>query len=352
MSKVPGDRILLVTGHEAMRKHGHIDRIKALLGQRNFLVYDQVFPNPDFSVAQEGVDLAGRKHIDIVIGLGGGSCIDIGKTIAFVSMQGSSVVDCLDPSYLRAKTRMALPFIAIPTTAGTGSEVTRWATIWDRTRKRKESLEHEFLYPEYALIDPLLTLTTPRYLTAITGLDALCHAVESFWSKNSQPISDTFAIEAMKLIIKNIVRTANSPEDIHARKSMALGSLFAGLAFSNTKTTACHSISYPMTAHFNVPHGLACTITLPLLLQFNSLSMNEKVKVIQALFGGNSIVEASENIKNIMIQLDLPTTLSDLNITKDDIEIILNEGFTSSRMKGNPRQIERDDLNDILEALL
>ena len=252
--------ILIVTGRNSMKKYGYIDQCKRMLYDRSLYFFDRIPPNPTIEVLKEGLEFAGNTDIELVIAIGGGSALDAGKSLAILLKNPGSLSE-----YLRGKASFhnkGLPFIAIPTTSGTASEVTCWATIWDLLNKKKYSLSHEWMFPDYAIIDPLLTVHMSPQLTACTGMDALTHAIESCWSRSAQPISDSFALRAIKLIRKNIKTAYDEPQNLAARINMAMASLFAGLAFNNTKTAACHSISYPMTFNYNIPHGLAVSITI------------------------------------------------------------------------------------------
>lgn len=342
--------ILLVTGRKAMKELGYTDKVLRLLKDYQVFIFDQIDPNPDIKLVKNALLYAKENDIDLVIGLGGGSVIDVAKSVAILTNNDKPLEEYL-PSKGKIQ-RRGLNFIAIPTTAGTGSEVTRWATIWDKEKKEKKSLEHSFMYPTMALIDPTITVHLDKYITAVTGLDTLSHAIEAYWSNNSQPLSDIFAKDAIRLIFGNLERAYQDPSELKFRENMSKASLFAGLAFSNTKTTAAHSISYPMTAYFNIPHGLACAITLPSLLEFNAEVVREKSLAIAKLTGAKTVSEGAENIRKLVEKLNLPTSLSGLGIREKDLDIIIENGFTPDRVKNNPREITRDDLYKILKNLL
>jgi phosphonate metabolism-associated iron-containing alcohol dehydrogenase len=355
IKKMVGDfsprNILLITGKKSMEKSGILGKMKNFLHEFNIFHYNNVEQNPSIETIDKGVIFLKKHDCDFVIGLGGGSALDTAKSIAILANNDGSVREYL----LNKKTieNKSLPFIAIPTTSGTGSEVTPWASIWDKNEKRKYSLANEFMFPKIALVDPTLTLTMPKDITAITGLDALSHAIEAYWSKNSQEISDVFALEAIKLIFKNLKKVYDDPDNLKYRENMSKASLFAGLAFSNTKTTAVHSVSYPITAYFNVPHGLACAITLPEFFEFNVPSIDEdkSLRLVKAC-NGETIEDAALNIQKLIRELDLPTKLSDLGISKKDTSVIIKESFTQDRVTYNPRKLTEKKLKKILERLL
>lgn len=231
-------------------------------------VVNDVAPNPDFQLLETQVDHFRKAGAlpDVIVALGGGSVIDTAKVLAAANGDFKAVKSFLETK--SGEDRLgATPIIAVPTTAGTGSEVTCWGTVWDGAGARKHSLALPRLYPETALIDPALMLGKPRDLTVSTGLDALSHALESLWNKNVNPISMTFAVRAAREIFETLPRLVDDLRNVELRARMARAALFSGLAFSNTKTAIAHSLSYPVTLRYGVPHGIACSFTLPAVLR-------------------------------------------------------------------------------------
>ena len=341
--------ILLVTGRESMQKYGYVQRCKRMLYDYSLHMYDRVPPNPTIEVIQEALDFVGNADIELVIALGGGSALDAGKSLAMLLRNQGKLMAYLSGD--KSFRNRGLPFIAIPTTSGTASEVTAWATIWDMVNKKKFSLAHEWMFPDYAIIDPLLTVHMSRYLTACTGMDALTHAIESCWSKSAQPVSDSFALRAIKLVRKNLKIAWDEPENVTTRMNMAMASLFAGLAFNNTKTAACHSISYPMTFHFGIPHGLAVSITLKEVIQYNNKVVPDKVDQIIEEFGSDSLEDFMNNLSALMRSIDLPTTLRELNLKESDIKFLVDQSVNPERMKNNPYELAREDIETILKNI-
>jgi alcohol dehydrogenase len=339
-------KILLVTGKSSMIKHGYVDKIKRLLYDRSIYHFGEVSPNPTRENINEGLKLVGGKNVELVIAMGGGSALDVGKTLAILLNNPGQLNDYLDGKITFEK--KGVPFIAIPTTSGTASEVTCWATLWDRESKSKQSLAHSSMFPDYALIDPMLTVHMPPRLTALTGMDALTHAIEACWSQNSQPVSDVFALRAIRLIYKNIKLAYDEPNNFQARSNMSLASLFAGLAFNNTKTAACHSISYPMTANFDIPHGLAVSITIKEVIKFNAKVVPQKINQIIEEWDAASLDEFIEKLVELMHSINLPTRLRDLDLEEKDIETILEDSIYPERMKNNPAQLNKNDIRTIL----
>ncbi len=263
-------RAVLVTMPEA-RALGMTGQVEALLGQRLAGVIDQVSPNPDVrELAPMYSDFWRRyAHCEVIVALGGGSALDTAKLLMVAGDDDrfATLVDVLDAGGPFRPTRTKR-LITIPTTAGTGSEVTPWATLWDRHVKRKKySLHLPETWPEAAIVDPCLTRSLPRAVTLQSGLDALSHALEAIWNVNANPVSDTFAVAAAREMMGVLPKLMQSPDDMALRTQAALAALQAGMAFSNTKTALAHSISYDMTIRYGVPHGIACSFTLPAVMR-------------------------------------------------------------------------------------
>jgi len=232
------------------------------------LVIKDVAPNPDYRLLAEQTTRFAKlsQAPDVIVALGGGSVIDSAKVFAAANGDFNNVRTYLE-TQKGAANLSAIPLIAVPTTAGTGSEVTCWGTVWDEVNGKKYSLARPNLYAETALIDPKLMLGKPRALTISTGLDALSHALESMWNVNVNPVSANHAVFAARSVIEVLPKLANDLGNLELRSQMAMGALFAGLAFSNTKTAISHSISYPITLRHGVPHGIACSFSLPMVLR-------------------------------------------------------------------------------------
>jgi len=343
-------KIMLVTGKRSMKKSGITDKLIKYLKKYEVAIYDGVKQNPNISVVENGIRFLKREKCDLVIGLGGGSVLDTAKAIALLAKNPGSVDEYLSNSMKIEK--KGVPLIAIPTTAGTGSEVTRYASIIDDKRKLKLSLTHEYIHPDIAIVDPTLTITMPKFLTAITGLDALSQCIEAYWSRNRTPISDLFALKGIELIFRNLVKAYNSPKNIDVREKMSLASLFSGIAIDIAKTTIVHSVSYPLTVYFNVPHGLACSFTLPFFIEFNSKVSEDRILDIARILGVYSVDECIRKIEELILKLEVPRRLRELGIQKKDIEIIVQKGFRPDRAINNPRKVTKKDLRVLLKRLL
>ncbi len=353
-------KILIVSDKNLLNILGISEKVHDYLEKDGFTV-DIFEKDGNFSsieIIDNGADLVRNKDYGLIIGIGGGSAMDTAKCMAILGKNPGSINLYLKEG--KTLENYGIPLIEVPTTSGTGSEVTRWATVWDLGEKQKKySLSDLKMYAKGAIVDPTLVKSLPKKMSVITGLDALSQAIEAYWSKNHNPISDIYALQSIPLIFSNLQKIFDNPSDVETRKNLAFGSLLSGLAFSNTKTTAVHSVSYPITLHFNVPHGLACALTLSQFLLFNSEKnvdnideAPERLKKISEAIGVDSPKKAAQMITELMKNLNLPTKLREVGIDKKGIELIIKEGFTPDRVKHNPRKLTEENLRDILQELL
>lgn len=342
-----GSRALVICS-PSMRRLRIADRIMDDIGADSSVLFDEAAPYPTPELVDRVVELCNSDECDIVVAVGGGSTLDLGKSVAALAPARVQTRDYLTGD--RSLVGSGLPFIAVPTTAGTGSEVTPWATIWDKEAGRKHSLEHLTMFPDYAVVDPELTMSLSSSLTASSGMDALTQAVEAYWSKRSQPISDLYALGAIRRIMGNLADAcqSGSPE---ARTAMAEGSLMSGLAFSNTKTTICHSLSYPMTALYGVSHGQAVSVTLPAFLLWNADAISAKLPQLLEAFGAASAENAADQIRALMTSIGLSVSLNGLGIGDDEIEAVIEQGFYADRADNNPKRVGSLDARTILRSI-
>lgn len=343
-------KVGLFYGQESMKKRNIVDQIKAEIKHCSFVDFGGIAPNPSIPALEEILQEL-PDDLDWIVALGGGSVIDMAKSAAFMCRQELTIEQALRRENFK-NARDGIPCIAIPTTAGSGSEVTSWASFWDMENKRKFSLSHTKMYPAYALVDPAFTTSLPPFRTAICAFDALAHAFEAFWSANANPISDLYAMDAIRLILENLEMAVRDIGNIRLRTHLARASLLAGLAFSNTKTAAVHSVSYPMTLHFGVPHGLACGLTLAEFWRFNRTALDaNKTSALMEYLGGMTPDSLYRRLKELAIKSALPVTLERANIPKGGILTIIDEGFHPERIFNNPREVTVKDLQRILERI-
>jgi alcohol dehydrogenase len=325
-------------------------RMDALLQGKDILHIADIAPEPEVRHLQECTEQLQSFAPECVLALGGGSVLDIAKGAAFCAMQSTSVEGLLSAS--GGHFADSLPVIAIPTTAGTGSEVTPFAVFWNHGEKKKYSFGYRELFPAHALVDPELTYSMPPIVTACTGMDAFTQACESYWNNNHNPTSDAYALEALSLMLSALPKAVEDGADASARHDVMLGSLRAGQAFSNTRTAACHSISYPMTLYFGVTHGQAVGVTLPEVLLLDAQAMPNRIPDFCEALGASSMGEAAEKIRDMMRASGLCTRLSELGIDRAGIDIIVEHGFTPERMSNNPYAFTAESLRTMLLHLL
>lgn len=346
--------IFIVAGKKSYESCGAKDAIERILGNRHYKVFSDFSPNPKMEEVNAGIEAFRAGNYDFIIAVGGGSAIDVAKCISalcgseqdpFETIKGNRQPEC-----------RKIILVAIPTTSGTGSESTQFAVVY--SGKEKYSFDNPILLPDYAIIDPEFMLNLPKEITASTGMDALCQAIESYWAITSTEESKKHAKEAITLIIKSMEKAVNNP-DKKSREAMALAANLSGKAINITRTTACHAISYPITSFFGIPHGHAVGLTLPSMIIFNSETdgsdLNEKrgleylsrtMKELFSILGVRDEKEAAMKIEIMMKSIGLETRLSNLGI--NDIEVIIKNGFNAQRVVRNPRLLTENALRRIL----
>lgn len=331
-SVVP-NRAVLVTFPEA-RDLGLVRKVERVLGDRLVHVVADVSPNPDVAELAGTYEAFWRQHADHdtdIVALGGGSAIDTAKTLMVGTATGTfaELLALLEAGRAFVPAR-AKQLIAVPTTAGTGSEVTPWATIWDRARNRKHSLHLPQTWPAHALVDPKLMLSLPGSVTLQSGLDALSHALESIWNVNANPISDTFAIAAVGDIQDALPRLMRDLGNLELRSRLALAALKAGMAFSNTKTALAHSISYEMTLRYGVPHGIACSFTLPLVLE-RALGRRPDRDAVLCRAIGMPIDRAAAHLEAFLRELGVKTRFADYGVDGEEEARMIRDAQAGAR---------------------
>ncbi|MBB1601469.1 MULTISPECIES: iron-containing alcohol dehydrogenase PsrA [Variovorax] len=339
-----GRRAAVVTFPEA-RALGLVARLEAVLGDRLACVIDCISPNPDVQELSQTYEDFWRTcaEVEVIVAVGGGSAIDTAKALMVADESGrfDALVSGLAGEKPFTPTRFKR-LIAVPTTAGTGSEVTPWATIWDRARQKKHSLHLPQTWPEYAVIDPELMLSLPASVTLQSGLDALSHALESIWNVNANPLSDTMACSAVHEILAVLPALMQQPQDLGLRGRMALAALQAGMAFSNTKTALAHSISYEMTLRYGLPHGIACSFSLPMVLRSAIGQRADRDAVLERALGA-PLAEAPERLERFIEGLGVKTRFGDYGVSAQEARAMVLHAQGGARGKnfiGRPTPTE------------
>ena len=324
---------VLVTFPEA-RATGLLDRVRTQLGARLREVIDDVEPNPETSWFAARYDAFWKRHGGaVLVAVGGGSAIDTAKLLQVATPRGDygSLFEALAAGK-QPQVARAMPLIAVPTTAGTGSEVTPWATLWDRTSAipKKYSLHVEQTWPEAALVDPALTLSAPMAVARNSALDALSHSLESIWNVNSNPVSDTLAVEAARSVIATLPALLERPREREPRIAMSRASLMAGLAFSNTRTALAHSISYEMTLRHGLPHGLACSFSLPLVWRLASGADRARDEVLGRVFGP-ARSEPWRDLADFLHRVGVKTSFSEYGVGAEEARGMIKYALEGAR---------------------
>ncbi|MBT7084624.1 MAG: phosphonoacetaldehyde reductase [Desulfobacterales bacterium] len=356
---LPG-RILLVTGKKSYSESGAEEHLSKIIKGFEYCRFYDFKVNPRLGDIEKGVGKLKKENCDFILAIGGGSVIDTAKAISVLACNKGNAEDYVKG--IKKLNDKKIPSVTIPTTAGTGSESTRFSVIY--IGKTKYSLEGEAVLSDYAILDHVFTNGLSPVITASTGMDALCQGIESFWSVNSTDESRKLSKEAITLAISSIEKAVNDPDD-NSRGKMLEAANLAGRAINVAKTTAAHSVSYPFTSYFKIPHGHAVALTLPHFIQFNNnvdagsvkdargvLFVKERMKELVEIIGCTTASGAKHKIIKIMKEIGLETSLINLGISKKELDIIVENGFNPQRVKNNPRKITKSQLRKILERII
>lgn len=353
-----GRRILLVTGSSGARQ----TRVTDALNEAGFeLIPCPIHGEPTTHEAEAGARLAQQSGAQLVISLGGGSVVDAGKAIAALASQPGSLLDYLEViGQGRPLEAKPLPFFALPTTAGTGAEVTRNAVLTSPEHRVKASLRHADMLPTLALIDPSLTLQCPPAITAASGMDALTQCLEALVSSRAQAMTDALCAEGIRRGVRSLERAVLDGADLAAREDMALAALFSGMALANAGLGAVHGFAAPLGGMFHAPHGAVCAALLAPVWQANLRAIRkagtsaalEKFRLAAVLLTGLPDAEpeaACERLHELTTRLRIPG-LASLGVGEQDYEEISHKAAQASSMKGNPTHLEHASLVEILRS--
>lgn len=305
-------------------------RTIAMAGQPAAIVRN-IGPNPDFIGLARSCALYAEasRPIEVIVALGGGSVIDAAKVLAAADGNFDRVRSYLETG--KGADRLGrTPIVAVPTTSGTGSEVTSWATVWDTEAKKKYSLAGEAFYPQTALVDPLLTLGLPRGITVSTGLDALSHALESIWNVHANPVSTSLAEVAAREVLDTLRALAADLGNAELRTRLSRASLFAGLAFSNTRTALAHALSYHLTLHHGVPHGIACSFSLPLVMRAVAGCDPDCDRALTRIFGPD-LEAGAARLERLLRALGVSPEATDHGIAARDWATLVDAALSGDR---------------------
>ena len=356
-----GGRILFVTGSNAQRAQDHIESLRQ---QGSSVELFSVSGEPSIQSVQAGVQAAGDTSAELIVGFGGGSPIDAAKAIAALATNPGEPLDYLEViGGGQPLTAKPLPSIAIPTTAGTGSEVTRNAVLASSEHKVKVSLRHPLMLPDIAIVDPELTHSMPPGVTATTGLDALTQLIEPYTCSRANPLTDGFCREGIRRASVALERTFHDGNDAEARSNMALASLLGGLSLANSGLGAVHGFAGPIGGMYSAPHGAVCAALLPHVMRANVAALSERApdnvallryREIAGILTSNPSSEIEDGIKwveNLCSELEIPR-LATMGISEAEFPAIVEKSARASSMKANPIQLTDEELTAILARAL
>jgi len=350
-----GAKNVFVVTDQGIRNAGLLDPVLRSLEENGlkYDIFDKTVPDPSAESVMEGLDQLRRQPHDHIVALGGGSSIDTAKGIAIMAVNKGHI---LDYEGVNKIPRPGLPVVAIPTTAGSGSEVTASTIITNLKTSFKAAVISPYIFPKAALLDPALTLKLPQELTSATGMDALTHAIESYTSKTSTPFSRALAIEAVRIIARNIRKAYFVGSDLESRERMLVASAMAGMAFSQSRLGNVHAISHTLGGVFHIPHGVANAALLPYVMMYNLPACPEKMKDIAEALGcrvdGLSPTEAGERAVHAVAELNrtlnIPSNLRELGVDLKALPKLVEDAMRSGNVLVNPRWTRPSDIEKII----
>ena len=352
-----GFRALIVTGKRSAKESGALNKLLESLeshGIREYILYDEITPNPTDEQVNRGARIAIEEKVDFIVGLGGGSALDSAKAISIVSSNEGSAWDYVKyPEGPRLIPYLNRPVICIPTTAGTGSEVDRYSVITNPIRKEKLVISHSLNYPKVAIIDPELTLTMNPELTAITGFDALTHALESLTNRAENFMAEEYALRAIELISRWLPVAVEEPENYEAREKMAYAAMLAGIAIDHMGVALIHAMEHPVSAHYpQVAHGLGLAVLAPYITEFNFKGNPEKYALFAKLMGEEEKPHrAVDALVKFIERIDLPLTLKDIGVEEGILDRLTEDVYMLARHSFmiNPVEPTLDDVRELYQ---
>lgn len=352
-----GKKTVIVTGKSHVIKSGLLEKTGEILRNKGikYAAFSEVEPNPSTVTIHKGAEFAKNFGAEFLIAIGGGSTLDAAKAIGIIVTQGGKISDYYGVEKVQ---KPNLPLIAIPTTSGTGSEVTKYSNINDNQKKTKNLINSINICPTTAIVDPLLTLTMPPKLTAISGIDALTHVAESYVCTFSQPLTELLNLEAIRIIAEYLPTSVNLQNDHKAHYMMSYAALIGGITINNAGTGIAHGLSFPLTANYKIPHGVATGLLLPYVMEFNMPTNFKKFAKIAENMGediwGLSTTEAAElsvtAVKKLLQAIKFPKNLAAFGVKDEDLEKFAETLMANpQKLANNPRMPETEDITRILK---
>ncbi|WP_367340713.1 iron-containing alcohol dehydrogenase [Aminivibrio sp.] len=356
-SYAPTSVAFLVDGN--VRKNGGADRILELLSVQGaeLHVFSDLPVEPETGQVKDLFGKLSGLGVDLVVAMGGGSVLDSAKMVAVLLRNPAYLDNLLDAQLIRER---GVPLIAIPTSAGTGSEATPNSIVVVPEQKLKVGVVHPFFIPDCVVLDPSVTLTLPPNVTAATGLDAFCHAIECFISKKRNPFSDLYALEAIRLISRSLMKAYKDGSDLQAREDLLLAAFYGGMCIASSSTVAVHALSYPLGGRYRIPHGISNAILLPWVMEFNRDTVTDRFTEVASAMGippgaddGETSKKTVEGIFSLVRSLGIPSDLRELGVRKEDLDEIVAAAMKVTRLlDNNPKPVTPEDARNIYLKLL
>lgn len=347
---IAGENVLIISD-PFLYNNGTARTVGESMSGKNVAYFWDIEPNPSCESVDAATAAAREIHADCVIGLGGGSSMDVSKIVACLVTNEGSIYDCYSGGTRTLEKRKTM-LVCIPTTAGTGSEVTNVGVFTNKKTHVKMPMVNQQFWPDIALIDAELTYTLPPAVTASTGMDAFCHAIEAYWNKESVPLCDYLSLGALKLIFENIKKAYDEPENKEARANMILAALIAGVSFSQTRTTGIHAVSFPLTTEFGASHGTACSITLSAFIRTSKEQAEDKMKVLAAYLGFDSIDALADGVEALMRSMHMPVRLREIGVKESDLEHIAKVGLGAAIIQLTPAVMNEETVYHLLKSII
>ena len=353
LTKPYGKKALIVTGKSSAKKSGIYDKVNESLKKVGIdtVLFDKVTPNPLTTTAIEGAKFANKNGCDVVVGIGGGSIMDCAKAIAFLSVNKGDINDYI---FNKIQSDKALPLVLIPTTCGTGSEGNGFAVLTNPENGDKKSLRCNAIVAKVSIVDPECMMTMPKKVLASVGFDALCHNIEAYTSKISQPFTDALSLYAISLIADNLVDVYNGSEEKEAWEKITLASTIGGMVINTAGVTLAHGMEHPASGLKNIVHGQGLAALTPTIIEASYKGNRDKFGKIARIFGGLTAEDCSMKIRTLLKKLDLECKLSDLGITEEDIPWMAENCMkvSAASVKNNPVVFTKEEIAEIYKKAL
>ncbi len=359
LSRLGTRRVFLVTD-PGVRSYGWVDRALPSLAEAGLdcVIWDGVSENPKDVEVHRGAELYSSERCDAVLAIGGGSPIDAAKSVAVVATNGGNIIDYAGIDLIPLPLP---PMVMVPSTGGTGADVSQFAVVTDSRRRVKKAICSKSLVPDISVTDPRLLTTKPSDLTAYTGMDALTHAIESYVSVAATPLTDVHALHAVKLIAENLRQSVASKDNLHAKINMAMASLEAGICLSNASLGAAHAASHQIGGLFDLPHGMVNAILLPHVMEYNLISNTERYariadamgEKVDGLSSRDAALRAVTAVRNLAGDIGIPVRLVDMEAVNDaTIHTMVDGALSDVCVATNPRDLDAEHMEELFRAIL